>query len=111
VAEVATCKWDNATRTLTTRADERHEKAIKAFEGAAWFKDEFRMLKKGSKDSSRIPKEALFNLDGVASVKMIHDWLTSKERKYKGKIDLTNDTDGDSTSQTSSLSSDNDEPS
>jgi hypothetical protein len=110
VAEVSTCKWDRATRTLTTRADERHEKAIKAFEGAAWFKDEFGMLKKGSKDSSRMPKEALFNLDGVASVKTIHDRHQKKETK-KGEIDLTNETDGDSASQTSSSSSDDDESS
>jgi hypothetical protein len=110
VAEVSTCKWDHATRTLTTRADERHEKAIKAFKGAAWFKDKFGMLKKGSKDSSRMPKEALFNLDGVASVKTIHDRHQKKETK-KGKIDLTNETDGDSASQISSLSSDDDESS
>jgi hypothetical protein len=108
VAEVATCKWDNATRTLITREDERHEKAIKAFEGAVWFRDEFGMLKKGSKDSSRLPKDALFNLDGVASVKTIHDRHQKKETK-KGEIDLTNDTDGDSASQTSSSSSDDDE--
>jgi len=49
VAEVPLCKWDSSTRSLTTPSDEKHEKAIKAFEGAAWFKDEFGFLKKGPK--------------------------------------------------------------
>jgi hypothetical protein len=54
VAEVATCKWDRVTRTLTTRADEKHEKAVKAFEGAAWFKDEFGMLKRGGNGNNKL---------------------------------------------------------
>jgi hypothetical protein len=48
VAEVSSsCKWDGKTRTLTTVADEKLEKRLKTFEGAAWFKGEFRFLKKG----------------------------------------------------------------
>ncbi len=110
VAEMPLCKWDCATCTLTTPADEKHEQAIKAFEGAAWFKDEFGILKKGAKAPSRLPKEALFNLDGVASVKTIHD-QHQKKGTGKGEIDLTNETDGDSASHTSSSSSNDGEPS
>ncbi len=73
MAEVPLCKWDSATCSLTTPANEKHEKAIKAFEAAAWFKDEFGILKKGPKTPSRLPQEELFNLDGVALVKTIHD--------------------------------------
>ena len=68
------------------------------------------MLKRGSKEMPRLPKEALFNLDGAASVKTIHNRHQKKETK-KGEIDLTNDTDRDSASQPSSSSSDDDESS
>jgi hypothetical protein len=109
VTEVPLCKWDSATCSLTTPADEKHEKAIKAFEGVAWFKDEFGILKKGPKAPSRLPQEELFNLDGVASVKTIHNQHQKKVTKDKGEIDLTHDTDGDSASPTSSSSSDDSE--
>ncbi len=59
VAEVSLYKWDEVTQTLTTPADEKHEKSIKAFEGAAWFKDEFGILKKGVKSTPRMPHEEL----------------------------------------------------
>ncbi len=52
VAEASLCKWDSATRTLTTPVDEKHKKVIKAFEGAAWFKDEFGLLNQGQKYQS-----------------------------------------------------------
>jgi hypothetical protein len=117
VAEITTCKWDRSTRTLTTRADKKLEKAVKAFEGAAWFKDEFGILKRGGNDLLRLPKEARFNLDGIASVKTIHDRhvnnITKKgemiltKKDNKGGIDLSNDTDGDSASQKISSSSSN----
>ncbi len=55
VRNVWCCKWDSKTRTLTTPEDEKHEKEIKAFEGAAWFKDEFGFLKKGAKSQPRPP--------------------------------------------------------
>jgi hypothetical protein len=110
VAEMPLCKWDRPTHTLTTPANEKHEQVIKAFESAAWFKDEFGILKKGAKAPSRLPKEALFNLDGVASVKTIHD-RHQKKGTGKGEIDLTNETDGDSASHTSSSSLDDGEPS
>ena len=111
VAEVPLCKWDGATRTLTTPADEKHEKVIKAFEGAAWFKDEFGILKKGSKGPPRMPQEELFNLDGTASIKTIHDRHQKNVNKGKTEIDLTKDTEGDSASHSSSSSSDDNESS
>ncbi len=96
------------THTLTTPNDDKHKKhkkAIKAFEGAAWFKDEFGILKRGSKAPPRLPAEALFNLDGIASIKMIHNHHQNK-RPGKGEIDRMHKTDRDSASQTSSLSLD-----
>ncbi len=104
VAEVPLCKRDSATRSLTTPADKRLEKAITAFEGAAWFKDKFGFLKKGSKPPARLPQEDLFNLDGTALVKTIHNRHQKKVATKRSEIDLTHDTDGDSASQ-SSLSS------
>ncbi len=73
VAEVSSCKWDGKTRTLTTVADEKHEKGLKAFEGAAWFKDEYRFLKKEPKPQPCLPPKELYNLDGSNLVKTIHD--------------------------------------
>jgi hypothetical protein len=104
VAEVPLCKWDSATCSLTTPADERHKKAIKAFKGAAWFKDEFGFLKKGSKPPARLPQEELFNLDGTALVKTIHNRHQKKVATKRSETDLTHDTDGDSASQSSSSS-------
>ena len=46
---------------------------MKALESAAWFKDEFGLLKKGPKSTIAIPQEAQFNLDGSSSIKTIHD--------------------------------------
>jgi hypothetical protein len=45
-------------------ADKKHERELRAFEGTAWFKDEFGFLKKGAKPQPRLPPEDLFNLDG-----------------------------------------------
>jgi hypothetical protein len=97
VAEIPLCKWDSSTRSLTTPADEKHEKAIKAFEGVAWFKDEFGILKKGLKGPHWMPQEELFNLDSMASVKTIHNRHQQKISKMgKNKVDLTHDTNGGS---------------
>jgi hypothetical protein len=106
VAEVSLCKWDGVTQTLTTPADEKHEKSIKAFEGAAWFKDEFGILKKGVKGTPRMPQEELFNLDGTASIKTIHDRHEKNVNQDKDTIDLTEETLRDSASHSSSSSSD-----
>jgi hypothetical protein len=45
----------------------------RVFKGASWFKDEYRLLAKGSKQKKYAAPEALFNLDSSGSVKMIHD--------------------------------------
>jgi hypothetical protein len=119
VSEVSSCKWDSKTRTITTVADVKHECELKAFEGEAWFKDEFCFLKKGKKTQPRLPQEDLFNLNGTASVKTIHKCHCTSIQKTtptlptKGKEDamyLTKeDTDGDSSSHRSLFSSSKDD--
>jgi hypothetical protein len=73
VHAVPMCKWDSNTRMPATPEDEKHKKEIKAFEGAAWFKDEFGFLKKGAKSLPRPPPKELFNLDSSATIKTVHD--------------------------------------
>jgi hypothetical protein len=51
----------------------KHEEGLKAFEGVAWFKDEFGYLKKGSKAQPWPPPEELFNLNGSNLIKTIHN--------------------------------------
>ena len=41
-------KWDKETRSLITADDRIQSKKVKAFEGAAWFKDEFGLLGKNA---------------------------------------------------------------
>jgi hypothetical protein len=98
---------------LITPANETYEKVLKAFEGAAWFKDEFGFLKKGTKSQPHLPPEEIFNLDGSSLVKTIHDRHQAPILKKpsvlstgmnKGEVDLTNKTDGDSASHSSSSS-------
>jgi hypothetical protein len=107
LAEMHNCKWDVTIRTLTTIEEEDHKKEIKAFEKAAWFKDKFGLLTKGSKPKHCLPPEALFNLDST-SVKTIHDrhqvsilnkGTTRPKDRKASEIDLTHDTNGDSASQ------------
>jgi hypothetical protein len=45
VSKLSTCIWDAATRTLTTAKEAVREADTKAFESAAWFRDEFVYLK------------------------------------------------------------------
>ncbi len=115
VHTVPMCKWDSKTRTLTTPEDKKHEREIKAFEGAAWFKDEFGFLIKGAKSQPCPPPKELFNLDSSSSIKTIHDCHQAPSilkkssvppaEGNKGEVDLTQEDDGDSASQTSSSSS------
>ncbi len=72
VAQIPQCKWHSGSRTLTTPEEERKNKAVKSLESAAWFKDEFGLLKKGPKPMLALRPEEQFNLDGTASVKTIH---------------------------------------
>ncbi len=53
VAEVSSCLWDGETRTLTTVANEKHEKVLKAFERAEWSSG---TLKKNLKLSLSLPR-------------------------------------------------------
>ena len=75
LAERHRCKWDTATKTLTTVEDSIQSKKAKAFEGAAWFKDEFGLLgKNATQNQTRFAApETLFDLDDAASRKTIHD--------------------------------------
>ncbi len=116
-------KWDSKTRTFTTPEDKKHEREIKAFKGAAWFKDEFGFQKKGAKSQPCPPPEELFNLDSSSLIKMIHNRHQAPSilkkssippaERNNGEVDLTQEDGGDSASQTSSSSSsldkDNDE--
>ena len=124
VAQITQCKWDSSLRTITTPEEERKSKAVKALESAAWFKDEFGLLKKGPKPMIAIPQEEQFNLDGTTSIKTIHDRHQQKPESIlktsttvkqpntmntrAEKVDLAKDSDedstGDSASQTSSSS-------
>ena len=112
--KIWSCKWNSKTRTLTTPADVKHEREVRAFESAAWFKEEFGILKRGTKAHQRPPPEELFNLDSFASVKTIHDrhQTTSilKRLSYpvtdgKDAVNLTQDDSGDTASHSSSSSS------
>ena len=99
------CKWDTATRTLTT--DEDNIQAVKdmAFEGAAWFKDEFGLLgRNAARNVTRFAvPEALFNLDDAGSRKTIHDRHKTRIESAKKVLDLTGN-ERESASHTSSSS-------
>jgi hypothetical protein len=105
--EVKNCKWDSTTRMLTIiKKTKKHKKELKAFKGAARFKDKFGLLNKGPKPKPCLPKEV-----DSALVKTFHDrHQDSTLRKgttipTEGKeceIDLTHKTNGDSASQSSS---------
>jgi hypothetical protein len=113
VAIMSTCSLDVTSRSLTRPKDLKQYKELKAFEGAAWLKDKFGLLAKGSKHKSRIPPQALFNLDGVL-VKTIHNRHQEPTIKKNSKdhqstpstkggndseVSLTHKTNGDSASQ------------
>ncbi len=44
LADMSRCKWDAATKTLTTMDECKKAEKKKAFESAAWFKDEFGLI-------------------------------------------------------------------
>jgi hypothetical protein len=68
VADILNCKWQSDVRTLRMFAEERQVKAVKAFESATWFKDEFGLLKKDPKAQPCLLPEEQFNLDGTSLV-------------------------------------------
>ena len=117
LAEMSRCRWDDKTRTLTTAEEQSRVEKTKAFRSAAWFKDEFSLLGQSARNQKQYTApEALFNLADAGSRKTIHDRhretainvradkvgtplrLTQKS----GKVDLTT-SDGDSTSHTNSV--------
>jgi hypothetical protein len=74
LAKMHECAWDPATKTLTTEEEVSQAAKTKAFEGAAWFKDEFGLLAKNPRNQKRyMAPEALFNLDKMGLRKIIHD--------------------------------------
>ena len=97
------CKWDTATRTLTTDDDKVQAAKDMAFEGAAWFKDEFGLLgHNAARNATRfVAPEALFNLDDAGSRKTIHDRHKTRIDTAKKVLDLTGN-ERDSASHTSS---------
>ena len=119
LAERHQCKWDTATKTLTTAEDSIEAEKAKAFEGAAWFWDEFSLLGKNAtrNQSCYVPSEALFDLDDAGSRKTIHDrhkkvqieesanvLLGTPPRKGKKKlvVDMTGNDEDSASSKSSS---------
>ena len=126
VAQIPLCKWNSGSRSLTTPEEERKEKAVKPLESAAWFKDEFGLLKKGPKPRIPLPSNEQFNLDSTSSIKTIHDRHlpqpasilknpTTQHTTATDAVDLSknddSDSSGDSASQTSSSSDEGDDDS
>jgi hypothetical protein len=120
LAERHRCKWDTATKTLTTVEDSIQSEKANAFEGAAWFKNEFGLLGKNTtQNQTRFAAlKTLFDLDDAGSRKTIHDRhkkvqikegahkvLRTPPRKEKAKsvVNMTGD-NKDSASSTSSSS-------
>jgi hypothetical protein len=74
LADMHRCKWDAATWILTTEDKLDQAEKTKAFEGAAWFKDEFGLLGQKARNQKKYAAlEALFNLNDTGSRKTIHD--------------------------------------
>ena len=120
LAERHRCKWDTATKTLTTVEDSIQSEKANAFEGAAWFKNEFGLLGKNATQNQTLiaALKTLFDLDDAGSRKTIHDRhkkvqikegankvLRTPPRKKKAKsvVNMTGD-NKDSASSTSSSS-------
>lgn len=72
VAKSFKYQWDETTKSLTSKKEKKADDALKSFEHAAWYKDEFGLLDRAKSKEYTVP-EALFNLDGAASQKTIHD--------------------------------------
>jgi len=125
VAQIPLCVWNSNLRSLTTPEEERKVKAVKPLETAAWFRDEFGLLKKGPKSRIPLPIEEQFNLDSSSSIKTIHDRhqpppasilkkpTTNNITSTNDAVDLSKDDDSnsnrDSASQTSSSSDEGDD--
>jgi hypothetical protein len=87
------CQWDETTPTLTTAKEAKHEKEVKAFESASWFKDEFGLLARAAgKEKNYTAPRALYNLAGAGSVNTIHD-RHEKSKKVSKKGSKANNKD------------------
>jgi hypothetical protein len=118
LADMHRCKWEAVNRVLTTKEDIAQTKKNKAFEGAAWFRDEFGLLGQNTRNQRgyTAPK-ALFNLDDAGLHRTIHNRHraprtsedtnaqvgTPSKRARKKLVDLTT-AKGDSTSHMSLFS-------
>jgi hypothetical protein len=88
VAQMSNFTYDEKARTLTSLKDNSQDKALEDLARAPWFQHKFDMDvllndKKKAKDCP--PPELLFDLDGVWSLKTIHD----KPRKLDKTSDAT----------------------
>ncbi len=112
------CKWDAVNQVLITKDQLAQAEKTKAFEGVAWFRDEFGLLGQNTCNQKRyVAPKALFNLDDAGLCRTIHDRHqaprtsedtnvqagTPPRRARKKLVDLTT-AKGDSASHTSSSS-------
>ncbi len=68
LANMSRCTWDSVNPVLTTEAELAKAEKTKAFEGAAWFWDEFGLLGKNARNQKKFTApDAIFNLDGAGS--------------------------------------------
>ena len=93
VGSIKECKWESATKTITTAAQAEEDARLREMENASWYRDEFgtNMLGKLKHKKSYADAEALYALDGDRSVKTLHarnDPKPSAPKKRKGD-DLT----------------------
>jgi hypothetical protein len=56
LAKATKCKWDPKSRPFTTEDKMNCEEETRVFKGASWFKDEFGLLAKGSKQKNTQPQ-------------------------------------------------------
>jgi hypothetical protein len=80
VHEVDQCQWDSATRSITTPSELEEDGAGKGVEEMPWYKDivkqyeELQVEESGGKNKKKYAAQhALFDLDGIQSVKTMHE--------------------------------------
>jgi hypothetical protein len=78
VHEVEQCQWESATRTISTPAELEEDGAGKGVEEMPWYRDIVRQYEELQMDTDKGKKKyaaqhALFDLDGVQSIKTMHE--------------------------------------
>jgi hypothetical protein len=74
LAGMHSCKWDAENWVLTPEDELARVEKTRLFEGDAWFKDKFGLLRRNKKNQRKYTApEALFNLDDAGSFKTIHN--------------------------------------